>query len=100
MAKLSRRCVKEFFNEICNLISVKGRKTCFAPKETVLSRQNNINAIRFFKEGSLTANVLADQGRVFLNVFVSKPFDSQQITDFSIKWFSGKIMNYVVTARR
>jgi S-adenosylmethionine/arginine decarboxylase-like enzyme len=104
--KFRRSAIKKFFIEICDLIDMK-RCDLFwwddygLPKEKCQTEPHlkGISAIQFIMTSNITIHTLDILGRVYLNFFSCKDFDSKKAANFSKKFFEGTIVNCKVIER-
>lgn len=102
----TRRNIKKFMIELCNLIDMKREDLHFwdelyTPKKDRFTEEHLIgtSAIQFITTSNITIHTLDVMKRVYLNIFTCKDFDPEVARDFCRKYFNGTVINYVVVDR-
>ncbi|MBU0958864.1 MAG: S-adenosylmethionine decarboxylase [Nanoarchaeota archaeon] len=99
VAKFNRKSIKQYFKELCALIDMSPCKLVFwddisVPKEDkqTLPHTKGTSAVQFILTSNITIHTLDVLGKVFINIFSCKDFDSNSAAKFSEIFFSGKIV--------
>lgn len=105
--KFTRRALKRFFKDICSLIGMERCELFWwddygLPAE---ERQNEphlkgTSAIQFIMTSNITIHTLDLMGNVYLNIFSCKDFDTKKATDFSRKFFEGRVASAKTIIRK
>ena len=95
----TRRNIKKFMIELCNLIDMKREDLHFwdelyTPKKDRFTEEHLIgtSAIQFITTSNVTIHTLDVMKRVYINIFTCKSFDEKKAVSFCKKWFKGKIV--------
>ncbi len=57
------------------------------------------SAVQFILTSNITIHTLDELGKVFINIFSCKDFDSNIVAGFSEKWFRGKVVKKTEVTR-
>lgn len=104
--RFTRKSIRDYFEKVCNLIGMKREKLCwwddlYTPeieKETE-SHLVGTSAVQFIKTSNITIHALDKLNKIFINVFSCKDFDDTVVSQFSEKWFEGRIVHKKVIQR-
>ena len=104
--KFTRKSIRKYFKELCNLIDMKRDKLCWwddlytleEEKETE-SHLVGTSAVQFIRTSNITIHTLDKLRKVFINIFSCKDFNVVIAAQFSRKWFEGVIVNRKVILR-
>ena len=96
----TRKSIRKYFKELCVLIDME-RETLHwwdyngIPEEYAKAPDHlkGISAIQFIKTSNITIHSLDVLKRIYINVFSCKDFKSNDVKNFSEKWFQGKTIN-------
>jgi S-adenosylmethionine/arginine decarboxylase-like enzyme len=58
------------------------------------------SAVQFILTSNITIHTLDLLGKVFINIFSCKDFNSQQATEFTVRWFKGRLVNRLEVERQ
>jgi len=105
-AKFTRKSIRNYFKEICNLINMERDKLCWwddlhtaeEEKETE-PHLVGTSAVQFIKTSNITIHTLDKLGKVFINIFSCKNFKEEIVIQFSCEWFAGRVVNSKVIRR-
>ena len=99
-AKFTRKSIKLFFQELCELIDMEACDLHFwddvgVPEELKQTEAHTkgTSAIQFILTSNITIHTLDLLGNVYLNIFSCKDFDADKATEFSCLWFDGNAVN-------
>jgi len=102
----TRRSIKEFFKELCELIDMEREKLVWwdykgLPKEYAIAPPHlkGISAVQFIKTSNITVHTLEELKRIYINIFSCKTFKESDVWEFAKKWFKGTIVNFAVVNR-
>lgn len=96
----TRKSIKKYFKELCILIDMK-RDTLYwwdysgIPEEeysAIPAHLRGISAIQFITTSNITIHTLDLLKHVYINIFSCKEFNTLLASEFSEKWFDGKIV--------
>src|SRR3989338_1023050 len=97
--KFKRTTIRRFFQELCGLIDMKRCELFWwddhglPPKECQTEPHlKGTTAIQFIMTSNITIHTLDLLGNVYLNIFSCKDFDARKATEFSQKFFEGKVV--------
>ena len=103
----TRKSIRKFFKELCELIDMEREKLCWWDDYGVLSEEQETEphlkgttAVQFIKTSNITIHTLDLLKSVYLNVFSCKDFDLETVKQFTQEWFKGKIVNNYVIERK
>lgn len=70
------------------------------PEEEKQTEEHTVgtSAVQFILTSNITIHTLDKLGKVFINIFSCKDFDSDKVSGFT-KWFGGKIVHRVEVDR-
>lgn len=102
-----RKKIKNYFRDICNLINMKRCELFWwddhgLPKKERQTEPHlkGISAVQFILTSNITIHTLDILKNVYLNIFSCKDFDTKKVTQFSEKFFKGKVVNQVIIKRK
>jgi len=105
--KFSRKIIGRYFRELCDLIDMKRCELFWwddydVPKNERQTEPHlkGTSAVQFIMTSNITIHTLDILKNVYLNIFSCKDFDANKATEFSQKFFKGKIVNQVVIKRK
>lgn len=100
-SSFTRKSIKKYFIELCNLIDMKRCKLSWwddygVPSEECQTEPHlkGTSAIQFILTSNITIHTLDLLGNVYINIFSCKQFDAKKTADFTKEWFRGKIVNH------
>ena len=106
-ATFTRKSIRKFFKELCDLIDMKREKLCWwddlhTPEEEKETEPHlkGTTAVQFIKTSNITIHTLDLLKSVYLNIFSCKDFDPEIVKQFTEEWFKGKIVNNHVIERK
>jgi len=104
--RMTRYYINKFFKTLCEEIDMHACKTCFWDYKGFPEEYKNApihlkgtSAIQFISTSNITIHALDKMNRVYLNIFSCKGFDSEIAAQFSLNFFSGKIINSITIDR-
>ncbi len=105
-ARFTRRNIRNYFKEICDLIGMERCKLCWwddlhTPEEEKETEPHlkGTSAVQFIKTSTIVIHSLDILKRVYINIFSCKDFDADIAAGYSSKWFEGRIVNKKVIRR-
>ena len=106
--KFNRKELRKYFKELCTLIDMERCDLHFwdyvgVPKEEVDAEPDHLvgtSAVQFIKTSNIVIHTLDRLGKVFLNIFSCKDYNSNVVIEFSKNFFGGKIINITEVERR
>ena len=103
----TRKSIKKFFKELCELIDMEREKLCWWDDYGVLPEEQETEphlkgttAIQFIKTSNITIHTLDLLKSVYLNIFSCKDFEPEIVKQFTEEWFKGKIVNNHIIERK
>ena len=97
--KFNRKDLRYFFKQICKLVDMKKCKCTFwddvgvaKEERQTLPHTKGTSAVQFILTSSIVVHTLDDLGKVFVNLFSCKTFDSEIVKSFTADFFKGKIV--------
>jgi S-adenosylmethionine/arginine decarboxylase-like enzyme len=98
--RFSRKLIKQYFVELCNVINMKRSKLTWwddynVPQEERQTEPHlkGTSAVQFIMTSNITIHTLDLLGAVYINIFSCKEFDAELAKQFTANWFSGNIVN-------
>lgn len=105
-ARFTRKSIKSYFGQLCDLIDMKREKLCWwddlhTPEEEKETEPHLVgtSAVQFIKTSNITIHTLDKLQKVFINIFSCKDFGDVIVTQFSVDWFEGVVVNKKVIRR-
>lgn len=105
--KFTRENIRRFMEELCEEIGMTPHDLHFWDDEGVhwTERQTDpktkgTSAVQFLMESNITVHCLDLLGKVFINVFSCKGFDSRVVCGCAISYFGGTVVNRVEVTRQ
>ena len=105
--KFKRSSIKIFFKELCNLIDMKRCELFWWDDYGLPDNERQTephlkgtSAIQFIMTSNITIHTLDILGNLYLNIFSCKDFDPKKATEFSRKFFEGKIVTATTVIRK
>jgi S-adenosylmethionine/arginine decarboxylase-like enzyme len=105
--KFTRKMIKEYFIEMCDLIDMQRCKLCWwddfglpENKKQTEPHLKGTSAVQFIMTSNITIHTLDIMERVYLNIFSCKDFDAKVVKAFTQKWFGGRVVNCKVITRK
>ncbi len=102
----TRDSISDYFDKLCIVIDMVQCEMHFwddleTPEEDRQTRDHTVgtSAIQFILTSNITIHTLDKLGKVFVNIFSCKDFESDIATEFTKEWFSGNIVNKVEVDR-
>jgi len=98
----TKESLEQFFIEFCECIDMERVELHIweyledpnkDPEE--LEHLKGYSAIQFIKTSSVLIHVYSALGKVSLNVYSCKPYDSEVAKEFCKNWFGGKVKQHV-----
>lgn len=102
----NRDSLRRYFSELCVLIDMEACALHFwddigvpyEEKQTD-SRTKGTSAVQFILTSSITIHTLELVGKVYVNLFSCKEFDSREAAIFTTIYFKGETVNYLEVNR-
>jgi len=86
---ITRKWLSEFFIALCDLIDMEREDLHFwdyegdrAGYDAAPDHLKGISAVQFIKTSNVTIHTVDKLGKVFLNIFSCKDFETQKVLDF------------------
>jgi len=105
--KFTRKALKRFFKDLCSLIDMERCELFWwddygvpAEERQTEPHLNGTSAIQFIMTSNITIHTLDLMGNVYLNIFSCKDFDAKKATDFSRKFFEGRVASAKTIIRK
>ena len=105
--KFTRRALKRFFKDLCSLIDMERCELFWwddyglpAEERQTEPHLKGTSAIQFIMTSNITIHTLDLMGNVYLNIFSCKDFDAKKATDFSRKFFEGRVVSAKTIIRK
>jgi len=105
--QFTRRALKRFFKDLCSLIDMERCELFWwddyglpAVERQTESHLKGTSAIQFIMTSNITIHTLDLMGNVYLNIFSCKDFDTKKATDFSQKFFEGRVVSVKTIIRK
>ena len=105
-ARFTRRNIRNYFGQLCDLIDMKREKLCWwddlhTPVEEKETEPHLVgtSAVQFIKTSSIVIHTLDKLCKVFINIFSCKDFNEKTVIQFSEEWFEGRIVNKKIIRR-
>lgn len=105
--KFTRREIKKFFKDLCGLIDMKRCELFWwddhglpAKERQTEPHLKGTSAIQFIMTSNITIHTLDMMGNVYLNIFSCKDFGTKKATDFSRKFFEGRVASAKTIIRK
>ncbi|PJC65325.1 MAG: S-adenosylmethionine decarboxylase [Candidatus Colwellbacteria bacterium CG_4_9_14_0_2_um_filter_50_12] len=105
--RFSRKMIGRYFREVCDLIDMKRCELFWwddyglpAKKRQTEPHLKGTSAVQFIMTSNITIHTLDILKNVYLNIFSCKDFDAHKATEFSRKFFQGKVVNVKVVERK
>lgn len=105
--KFNRLDIGQYFDELCDLIEMKKAIRHFwdfkgfpEEYEKAPAHLKGTSAIQFITTSSIVIHALDVLQQVHLNIFSCKTFDTKKATEFTVKFFEGKVVQCVVLDRK
>lgn len=102
----TRKSINNYFDELCELIDMQAEDRHFWDDEGVPPEecQTNpktcgISAVQFILTSTIVLHSLTKLGKVYINIFSCKDFDSDEARDFTVKWFGAKNVSDLTVVR-
>src|SRR5712691_2417526 len=97
VSRFNRRCIDQFFTEICDLIKMQRCEVHFwddidvAPEDRqTLPHTRGTSAVCFILTSSIVIHTLDLLGAVYVNIFSCKPFEREKARKFTVDWFGAQ----------
>ena len=105
--KFKRITIRRFFQELCSLIDMKRSELFWwddygLPPEECQTEPHlkGTSAVQFIMTSNITIHTLDLMGNVYLNIFSCKDFNDGIATEFSKKFFEGKVAGATTVVRK
>lgn len=102
----NRKDIKKYFVELCKLIDMERAKLSWwddhgvhPDEQQTEPHLKGTTAVQFIMTSNIVIHTLDLLGAVYVNVFSCKDFDPEVASDFTAKWFKGKVVNSHVIDR-
>jgi len=102
----TRKVIKKYFEELCDLIEMERCKLNWwddhgvhPDEQQTEPHLKGTTAVQFILTSNIVIHTLDLMGAVYVNIFSCKEFDAQVASDFTAKWFKGRIVNSHVIDR-
>lgn len=102
----TRKSIEGYFKELCKLIKMHRCEFHFWDDIGVDDKDKQVedhmigtSAVQFILTSNITIHTLDKLGKVFVNIFSCKEFDSKMASNFTRNWFMGKIVQETVVDR-
>jgi len=96
--EFSREEIKQYFDDLCFRIDMKQCDLHFwddletpEDKKQTSPHTVGVSAIQFILTSNITIHTLPLLGKVFVNIFSCKDFNSRDAANFSVDFFGGRI---------
>ena len=106
LKKFNRQSLHGYFIGLCKLIDMHRCEMHFwddfdtpGDEKQTSPHTTGTSAIQFILTSNITIHTLDLLGKVFVNIFSCKDFDENQASDFTQRWFGGRIVNQKVIER-
>jgi len=107
IAMFTRRGIKRFCRELCELIDMERCDLHFwddvgLPKAERQTRPKTkgTSAVQFILTSTIVIHTLVLMGAAYVNIFSCKDFDADEATRFTTKWFGSTQWTAKVVTRR
>lgn len=108
VSKFNRKELRKYFKELCALIDMERCDLYFwdyvgVPQKEIDAEPDHLvgtSAVQFIKTSNIVIHTLDRLGKVFLNIFSCKDYNSNVVIEFSKNFFGGKIINITEVERR
>jgi S-adenosylmethionine/arginine decarboxylase-like enzyme len=105
-SEFNRKSLRIYFKKLCILIKMQRAKLVFwddvgvseEEKQTLLHTKGT-SAVQFILTSNVTIHTLDLMGRVYINIFSCKDFDSKIVEDFSKEYFKGMVIQSLTINR-
>lgn len=105
--KFTRRTLKKFFKDICILIDMEQCELFWwddyglpADEQQTEPHLKGTSAVQFIMTSNITIHTLDLMGNVYLNIFSCKDFNTKKATDFSRRFFEGRVASAKTILRK
>lgn len=102
----TRESIGNYFDELCELIDMQAEDRHFWDDEGLPPEQCQTNpktcgisAVQFIITSTIVLHSLTKLGKVYINIFSCKDFDSDEARDFTIKWFGAGVCGDIIVIR-
>lgn len=106
VATFNRGSIGDYFKDLCELIDMKRCDLHFwddletPEKEKQTSdHTTGTSAIQFILTSNITIHTLDKLGKVFINIFSCKGFDSNKAAGLTARWFRGRVAKRIEVER-
>lgn len=96
--KFTRSALGRFLRDLCGLIDMERCELFWwddhglpAEEQQTEPHLKGTSAVQFIMTSNITIHTLDLMGNVYLNIFSCKNFDAKKATDFSRKFFEGRL---------
>lgn len=100
IARFNRDSLKQYFEQLCNLIEMERCELHFWDDEGVSEEEKQISphtkgisAVQFILTSNITIHTLELLGEAYVNIFSCKFFDVDIALGFTKRWFGAKESN-------
>ena len=104
--KFTRKSIKKFMVELCDLIKMKREDLYFwddyGVPEKYKQKENHtsgISAVQFILTSNIVIHTLDKTGNCYVDIFSCKPFNANTALKFTKNWFKGTVKQYKVFKR-
>lgn len=103
----TRECLESFFRQLCELIDMERCELHFwddvgVPLEDQQThpKTKGTSAVQFILTSTIVVHTLDLMKAVYVNIFSCKPFDTDDASRFTARWFKSADWNSTVVVRR
>lgn len=101
VAKFNRKELRKYFKKLCVLIDMERCDLHFwdyvgVPQEEIDAEPDHLigtSAVQFIKTSNIVIHTLDRLGKVFINIFSCKDYDTNTVIEFSKTFFGGRVKN-------
>lgn len=102
----TRESIGSYFDELCELIDMQAEDRHFWDDEGLLPEQCQtdpktcgVSAVQFILTSTIVVHSLTKLGKVYINIFSCKDFDSRKASEFTVEWFGANVHSDSVVVR-
>ncbi len=107
ISTFNRESIGNYFDALCELIDMEAQDRHFWDDEGVPEEEcqtdpktTGVSAVQFILTSTIVLHSLTKLGKVYINIFSCKDFDTEQACMFTVEWFSSMKFRQHVVARR
>lgn len=102
----TRESIGNYFDDLCELIDMQAEDRYFWDDEGLPPDQCQTNpktcgvsAVQFILTSTIVLHSLIKLGKVYINIFSCKDFDSDEARDFTVNWFGASSFHHTTLVR-